>query len=88
MFETMDTMKFRPLREGDATAAEIIAFVYNALQAKGYDPVTQFVGYIMTGDPTYITSFCGARSLICRLERDEILEEMVRYYLTQKLGAK
>ena len=55
--------------------------VYQALQAKGYDPITQLVGYIISGDPTYITSYNSARRLICRLERDEILEELVRSYL-------
>lgn len=55
--------------------------VYDALQAKGYDPITQLVGYIISGDPTYITSHHSARSLICRLERDEIVEELVRCYL-------
>ena len=54
---------------------------HKALQAKGYDPITQLVGYIISGDPTYITSYNSARSLICRLERDEILEELVRSYL-------
>ena len=48
---------------------------------KGYDPITQLVGYIISGAPTYITSYNSARSMICRLERDEILEELVRFYL-------
>ena len=60
---------------------DILLYVYKALQAKGYDPITQLVGYIISGDPTYITSYNSARSLICRLERDEILEELVRSYL-------
>ena len=55
--------------------------MYRALQAKGYDPVTQIVGYLISGDPTYITSYGQARSMICRLERDEIMEELVRVYL-------
>ena len=59
--------------------------VYRALQGKGYDPITQLVGFVLTGDPTYITSFQGARSMICRLERDEILEELVRFYVENKL---
>ncbi|HIS99318.1 MAG TPA: IreB family regulatory phosphoprotein, partial [Candidatus Faecaligallichristensenella faecipullorum] len=50
-------------------------------KAKGYDPITQIVGYILSGDPTYITSYNNARSLIKRLERDEILEELVRFYV-------
>ena len=86
MTERYETMKLRPLSEGSETAADILAHVYRALQAKGYDPITQLVGFVLTGDPTYITSFNNARSLICRLERDEILEEMVRYYVTEKLN--
>jgi uncharacterized protein (UPF0297 family) len=56
-------------------------YVYRALQEKGYDPITQLVGYIISGDPTYITSYHSARSMICRLERDEIIEELVRSYM-------
>ena len=86
MSDRMDTTKLRPLPEGRETAADILAHVYRALQAKGYDPITQLVGIVLTGDPTYITSYDGARSLICRLERDEILEELVRYYVAGKLN--
>ena len=57
------------------------------LQAKGYDPITQIVGYIISGDPTYITSHNQARSMICRLERDEILEELVHFYLEEHTKA-
>ncbi|MDR2505596.1 MAG: IreB family regulatory phosphoprotein [Oscillospiraceae bacterium] len=74
-------MPFRVLEGGGSTAAAIIESVYAALRARGYDPVTQIVGYLISGDPTYITSFNGARQLICRLERDEILEEITRVYL-------
>ena len=86
MSDRMDTTKLRPLPEGRETAADILAHVYRALQAKGYDPITQLVGFVLTGDPTYITSFQGARSLICRLERDEILEELVRSYVKNNLN--
>ena len=86
MQDQFETMKLRPLPEGSETAADILAHVYRALQAKGYDPITQLVGYVLTGDPTYITSFDNARSLICRLERDEILEELVRFYVSNKLS--
>jgi uncharacterized protein (UPF0297 family) len=55
--------------------------VYEALQQKGYNPISQIVGYIMSGDPTYITSHNNARSLIRKIERDELLEELVRFYL-------
>lgn len=75
------TTKFTRYTEGQETAAVILAHVYSALEAKGYDPITQLTGFILTGDPTYITSHNNARSLICRLERDEILEELVRYYV-------
>ena len=85
MSERFETMKMRPLPEGSDTASDILAHVYLALQSKGYDPITQLVGFVLTGDPTYITSFQGARSLICRLERDEILEELVRFYVENKL---
>ena len=62
-------------------AKSIIMSVYAALKAKGNDPITQIVGYIISGDPTYITSYNNARSMIKRLERDEILEELVRFYV-------
>lgn len=86
MPESLDTTKLRPLPEGRETASDILAHVYRALQAKGYDPITQLVGFVLTGDPTYITSYEGARSMICRLERDEILEELVRYYVENRLN--
>ena len=85
MTERFETMKLSPLPEGNETASDILAHVYRALQGKGYDPITQLVGFVLTGDPTYITSYMGARSLICRLERDEILEELVRYYVENRL---
>ena len=76
-----ETTKLQPLQETGNEAQDILMYVYSALQAKGYDPITQIVGYIISGDPTYITSHTQARSMICRLERDEILEELVRFYL-------
>ena len=81
-----NTTKLRPITEGSETASDILAHVYRALQAKGYDPITQLTGFVLTGDPTYITSFNGARSMICRLERDEILEELVRFYVQYRLN--
>ena len=81
MQDTFDTMKMQPIADSGNEAQDILLYVYHALQAKGYDPITQLVGYIISGDPTYITSYNSARSLICRLERDEILEELVRSYL-------
>ena len=81
-----ETTKFKPITEEGSEAQEILAHVYRALQAKGYDPITQLTGFVLTGDPTYITSFNGARSMICRLERDEILEELVRFYVQYRLS--
>ena len=60
---------------------EILTEVYNSLQQKGYNPINQIVGYILSGDPTYITSYQNARVLIRKLERDELLEELVKDYL-------
>lgn len=60
---------------------EIVKYVYDALKAKGHDPVMQLVGYIMSGDPTYITGYRNARTLIMRVERDDILEEIVSSYV-------
>ena len=81
MPEFFNTTKLQPIIETGNEAQDILMSVYQALQAKGYDPITQIVGYIISGDPTYITSHNQARSMICRLERDEILEELVRFYV-------
>ena len=66
-------------------AAEILRLVYGALIEKGYDPINQIVGYIMSGDPTYITSHNNARSLIMKVERDELLEELMAAYVDSRL---
>ena len=58
-----------------------MASVYSALKIKGYDPISQLVGYLLSGDPTYITSYNGARGMIVRVERDELLEELVKNYI-------
>ena len=79
--EMNGTTKFSPIVEASNSASDILRHVYRALQAKGYDPVTQLVVYIISGDPTYVTSYSQARSMICRLERDEIVEELVRVYV-------
>ena len=84
--EMSGTTKFTPVQESGNAAHDILMYVYQALQAKGYDPNTQLVGYIISGDPTYITSYNSARSLICRLERDEIVEELVRFYVNGHTG--
>ena len=64
---------------------DILKAVYQAMTEKGYNPVNQIVGYIMSGDPTYITSHKGARSLIMKVERDEILEELMENYINTRL---
>lgn len=78
-----ETSVFRFPMESDGSAEDIILSVYQSLKAKGHDPIMQIVGYIISGDPTYITSYNNARSLIKRLERDEILEELVRFYVEE-----
>lgn len=60
---------------------EILSSVYNSLKVKGYDPINQLVGYILSEDPTYITNYNNARSLICRIDRDELLHELLISYL-------
>ena len=66
-------------------AKDILEIVYNALVEKVYNPVNQIVGYIMSGDPTYITSYNGARSLVMKVERDEIVEELLKAYIRHEL---
>ncbi len=72
-------------RDMTMEVADILEQVYVALSEKGYNPVNQIVGYIMSGDPTYITSYRGARSLIMKAERDELLETLVQNYIDTKL---
>ena len=79
------TQIIRPLQDSSLAVTEVLERVYEALTEKGYNPISQIVGYIMSGDPTYITSFKGARSLIMKVERDEILEELMRNYVDTKL---
>lgn len=75
-----DTMKFKIEKE-ENTVASILLQVYASLVERGYDPINQLVGYIISGDPTYITSYNNARYLIRRFERDELIEELVRNYI-------
>ncbi|MBM7613951.1 IreB family regulatory phosphoprotein [Alkaliphilus hydrothermalis] len=82
MTEKMDfTAKFNLDKEKGKKAHEIITSVYKSLEEKGYNPINQFIGYILSGDPTYITSHNDARSVIRQLERDELLEELLKSYL-------
>ena len=74
------TQHFSVVRE-ELDVHMILERVYKALQEKGYNPVNQMVGYIMSGDPTYITSYNGARSLVMKVERDELVEEMLKTYI-------
>lgn len=76
-----ETVQFHFDMPEKASTRDILMDVYEALKEKGYNPINQIVGYIMSGDPTYITSSNGARNKIRKLERDEILEELVAYYL-------
>lgn len=79
-----NTMQFDFERDKKDLTKAILEEVYNALKEKGYNPVNQLVGYIISGDPTYITNYNGARALVRKLERDEILEEVLKSYLNIK----
>ena len=76
-----ETMCFKVPKEENTDTKEILKNVYKALEEKGYNPINQIVGYILSGDPTYITSHNGARNLIRQIERDELLEKMVKKYI-------
>ena len=75
------TRKFKIPTDKDAEIYHILSTVYQALEEKGYNPINQIVGYILSGDPTYITNHNNARNKIRQIERDELLEKMVRYYI-------
>ena len=75
------TMTFSVMDERDNEMKEILSTVYQALNEKGYNPINQLVGYILSEDPTYITTYNNARSLIRRIDRDELLQALVRNYL-------
>lgn len=79
---TDKTVQFSPVKETDNPAREVIKKVCNAMLEKGYDPINQIVGYIVSGDPTYITSHNNARSIIKHVDKDELLEEFVGYYIS------
>ena len=76
-----ETMSFNFENERNSKTKEILKEVYEALSEKGYNPVNQIVGYILSGDPTYITSHKNARNIIRSIERDELLEKMVKEYI-------
>jgi uncharacterized protein (UPF0297 family) len=74
------TRKFAAL-DSKTEMREILSSVYNSLMVKGYNPINQIVGYILSEDPTYITNYNNARTLICRIDRDELMQELVKTYL-------
>lgn len=88
MQDINNTQFFKFQREQQFDVKEVLDRVYEALSEKGYDPVNQIVGYVMSGDPTYITSHKDARSLIMRVERDEIIECILEFYIKENYGDK
>ena len=75
------TRKFNIVEDKDEQILQILRSVYEALKEKGYDPINQLVGYIISEDPTYITNHNGARTLICKIDRDELLQVLLKSYL-------
>ena len=86
MANISNTQYFKVNTDPEYRVKEILDTVYDAMAEKGYNPVNQIVGYIMSGDPTYITSHNNARSLIMKVERDEIVEEILQEYIKTKLS--
>ena len=83
MQDLKNTQYFKVEKEPQMKVSDVIDVVYHALSEKGYNPVNQIVGYIMSGDPTYITSHRNARSLIMKVERDELVEEVLKDYVAK-----
>ena len=81
MADLSNTQYFKVQKDNPVGVKDVIEQVYSALTEKGYNPVNQIVGYIMSGDPTYITSHNNARSLIMKVERDELVEELLKEYI-------
>ena len=79
-----NTQFFSVRKEPEIRVKDVIRTVYEAMEEKGYNPVNQIVGYIMSGDPTYITNYKGARSMIMKVERDELVEELLAEYIHSK----
>ena len=84
--DVQNTQYFRAVQENKMDVTEVLKLVYEALTEKGYNPLNQIVGYVMSGDPTYITSHNSARSLIMKVERDEIVEELLKSYIEKNLS--
>lgn len=81
---TESTIKFTVPSDDKENMRRTLRGVFDALNEKGYNPINQIVGYLLTEDPTYITNYNNARSMIAKLDRDEILQELVRFYLFEK----
>ena len=81
---TGSTIKFTVPSDDKENMRRILRAVFDALNEKGYNPINQIVGYLLTEDPTYITNYNGARSMICKLDRDELMQQLVRDYLSVK----
>ena len=81
---TESTIKFTVPNNDKDNMRRTLRSVFDALSEKGYNPINQIVGYLLTEDPTYITNYNNARSMICKLDRDELLQELVRCYLFEK----
>ena len=81
MANISNTQYFKVKTEPEIQVKDVLDLVYNAMAEKGYNPVNQIVGYIMSGDPTYITSYKGARSMIMKVERDALVEELLKAYI-------
>ena len=79
-----ETMMFKKVDDEPMTAEQVLTRVYESMKEKGYNPINQIVGYLISGDPTYITSYNNARTDIRRLERDDLIEELVKEYLKAK----
>ena len=79
-----DTLKFTVASDDKENMRRILRNVFDALTEKGYNPINQIVGYLLTEDPTYITNYNNARSMICKLDRDELLQDLVNCYLFHK----
>ena len=88
MANLSNTQYFKVQKENPVGVKEVLEQVYGALSEKGYNPVNQIVGYIMSGDPTYITSHNNARSLIMKVERDELVEELLKEYIINESWSK
>ena len=86
MHNINNTQFFSVQKEPELQVKDVLRIVFKALTEKGYNPVNQIVGYIMSGDPTYITSHNNARSLIMRVERDELVEEVLRFYIDRNFS--